>query len=40
MVTIPRHTRGKKKKIELEYSDENDLERIIKQLCGSAFFED
>lgn len=34
------HTRGKKKKIELEYSDENDLERIIKQLCGSAFFED
>lgn len=34
------HTKGKKKKIELEYSDENDLERIIKQLCGSDFFED
>ncbi|MBR5313807.1 MAG: ParB/RepB/Spo0J family partition protein [Clostridia bacterium] len=34
------HTKGKKKKIELEYSDENDLERIIKQLCGSSFFED
>jgi ParB family chromosome partitioning protein len=34
------HTKGKKKKIEIEYSDENDLEHIIKQLCGKTFFED
>lgn len=31
---------GKKKKIEIEYSDDQDLETIIKQLCGPTFFED
>ena len=34
------HSKGKKKKIEIEYNDENDLEAIIKQLCGPTFFED
>ncbi len=34
------HSKGKKKRIEIEYSDENDLEYIIKQLCGKTFFED
>ncbi len=34
------HSKGKKKKVEIEYSDENDLEYIIKQLCGKTFFED
>ncbi len=34
------HTKGKRKKIEIEYSDERDLENIIKKLCGNTFFED
>lgn len=34
------HTKGKRKKIEIEYSDDRDLENIIKQLCGNSFFED
>lgn len=34
------HTKGKKKKIEIEYSDERDLESLIQKLCGSSFFED
>lgn len=34
------HNKGKKKKIELEYSDDSDLENIIKKLCGATFFED
>ena len=32
--------KGKKKRIEIEYSDNADLENIIKKLCGSSFFED
>ena len=32
--------KGKKKRIEIEYSDNADLENIIKKLCGSTFFED
>ena len=32
--------KGKKKRIEIEYSDNADLENIIKQLCGSTFFDD
>lgn len=31
---------GKKHKIEIEYSDENDLEDIIKKLCGADIFDD
>ncbi len=31
---------GKRKKIEIEYTDNNDLENIVKKLCGSTFFED
>ena len=31
---------GKRKKIELEYSDDNDLENILKTLCGQSFFDD
>lgn len=31
---------GKKKRIVLEYSDGNDLEKIIKKLCGQSFFDD
>lgn len=34
------HSKGKKKRVEIEYSDDNDLEYIIKQLCGKTFFED
>lgn len=34
------HTKGKKKKIEIEYSDERDLESLIQKLCGNSFFED
>lgn len=33
-------SKGKCKKIEIEYSDDNDLERIIKQLCGQHFFDE
>ena len=33
-------SKGKKKRVEIEYSDENDLENIIKSLCGRSFFED
>ena len=33
-------SKGKCKKIEIEYSDERDLENIIKKLCGNTFFED
>lgn len=32
--------KGKCKKIEIEYSDDNELERIIKQLCGQHFFDE
>ncbi len=31
---------GKTKKIEIEFSDNADLEAIIKNLCGNCFFED
>lgn len=31
---------GKHKKIEIEYSDERDLEDIIKKLCGNMFFDE
>ena len=31
---------GKKKRIEIEYTDDTDLERLIQKLCGSSFFED
>lgn len=34
------HTKGKRKKIELEYSDERDLENIIRKLCGDSVFDD
>ena len=34
------HEKGKRKKIEIEYTDDKDLERIIKQLCGTTFFDD
>lgn len=34
------HSGGKKKKIEIEYSDDKDLEQIITKLCGQAVFED
>ncbi len=34
------HTKGKRKKVEIEYSDEKDLENIIKKLCGNTIFED
>lgn len=34
------HQTGKRKKIELEYSDDNDLENILKTLCGQSFFDD
>ncbi|MBE6717704.1 MAG: ParB/RepB/Spo0J family partition protein [Ruminococcaceae bacterium] len=32
--------KGKKKRLEIEYSDNSDLENIIKKLCGSTFFDD
>lgn len=31
---------GKKKKIELEYTDDRDLENIITRLCGKGFFDE
>ena len=31
---------GKKRKIEIEYSDDSDLEEIIKKLCGDDIFDD
>lgn len=31
---------GKKKHIELEYRDSDDLESIIRRLCGESFFDD
>lgn len=31
---------GKKKHIELEYRDSDDLERMIRKLCGEDFFDD
>lgn len=34
------HQTGKRKKIELEFNDNSDLEAIIKHLCGNDFFED
>lgn len=34
------HTKGKKKKIEIEYSDEKDLEDLIQKICGNTVFED
>lgn len=34
------HTKGKKKKIEIEYSDDKDLEQIITKLCGESVFDD
>jgi len=34
------HSNGKRKKIEIEYSDDRDLENIIKKLCGNTFFEE
>lgn len=34
------HTKGKRKKVEIEYSDDNDLELIIKKLCGAHFFDE
>lgn len=34
------HQTGKRKKIEIEFNDNNDLEAIIKRLCGNDFFED
>lgn len=34
------HSKGKRKRIEIEYTDNDDLERIIKQFCGNTFFED
>ncbi len=34
------HSTGKRKKIELEYSDDKDLENILKALCGEQFFDD
>jgi len=30
---------GKKKHIELEYRDSDDLERMIRKLCGEDFFD-
>ena len=33
-------SKGKKHKIELEYTDDRDLENIISRLCGRSFFED
>jgi len=32
--------RGKIKKLELEYTDDNDLERLIAQICGESIFDD
>ena len=32
--------RGKKKRFVLEYTDGDDLEKIIKKLCGATFFDD
>lgn len=34
------HSNGKKKKIEIEFADDHDLESIIEQLCGKNIFED
>ncbi len=34
------HSTGKRKKIELDYSDDKDLENILKALCGEQFFDD
>jgi ParB family chromosome partitioning protein len=34
------HSAGKRKKIELEYTDTQDLENILKALCGQDFFDD
>jgi len=34
------HQSGKRKRIELEYSDDNDLENILRALCGRSFFDD
>ena len=30
---------GKKKRIEIEYSDNEDFEKVIKHICGNDFFE-
>ena len=34
------HQKGKHKKIEIDYTDDRDLENIIKKLCGNTFFEE
>ncbi len=34
------HSTGKRKKIEVEYSDDKDLENILRILCGEQFFDD
>ena len=34
------HSAGKRKKVEIEYSDEKDLEAIICALCGRQFFDE
>ena len=31
---------GKRKKIEIEFSDNDDFETIIKRICGERFFDD